>query len=200
MTTYHPEIITHYFRRGTPPFRSLSSLSDDRAVDIMNSLYDETMFGRRFKDPAQYLLNRRRSERWVKEEFILKGGKPGLDYPIYFVLGESRWLFENSPDKSLHMEIQICLSDFEEGDVSFTYPDSMISFYFLNEKPVEFYLPDLHGKVFTRKEILSIVKSKGDPEKDWQINLPPTLAPYIEAQVWNPQPLLKYTNNGRSPL
>lgn len=115
-----------------------------------------------------------------------------LEYPIYFVLGESRWLIEQSPDRSLHQEIQIRLADFEEGDVSFTYPDSMISFWFGNEKPVDFYLPDFHGKVFTRKEILAIVKHKGDPEKDWQSNLPSTLAPYIEAQVWNPEPLMKY--------
>ena len=198
MATYQPDNITHYFRRGTPPFRSLSTLSDNKAVDIMNSLCDESLFGSRFKNPVQYLQNRRRSEKWVREEFILKGGQPILDYPIYFVLGESRWLIEHSPDISLHTEIQICLSDFEEGDVSFTYPDSMISFRFGNEKPADFYLPEFHGKVFTRNEILSIVKSKGNPEKDWQTYLPPTLAPYIEAQVWNPNPLLKYTDNGRS--
>ena len=42
----------------------------------------------------------------------------------------------HSPDKSLHTEIQIKLSEFDEEDVSFTYPDSMISFAFGNEKPV----------------------------------------------------------------
>ena len=194
MPTYHPDFITHYFRRGTPPFQSLSSLSDEEAAGIMASLCDETPFGARFKQPAQYLQKRRLSEKWAREEFILKGGRPVLDYPIYFVLGGSQWLFDHSPDKSLHTEIQIKLSEFEEGDVSFTYPDSMISFAFGNEKPVDFYLPEFHGKVFTRSEILSIVKHKGDPEKDWLPRLPPFLAPYIEAQVWNPAPLMAYKN------
>lgn len=115
-----------------------------------------------------------------------------MDYPIYFVLGESEWLITHSPDQSLHREIRIQLSDFEEEDVSFTYPDSMISFWLENEKPVDLYLPEYHGKVFTRKEILSIVKKKGNPEKDWHTNLPPSFAPYIEAQVWNFEPLKSY--------
>jgi len=191
MSDYQPTIITHYYRKGSVPFRSLSTLADDEAVELMKSMCDDTIFGARFKEPAHYLENRRRSEKWVREEFKSKGGCPVLDYPIYFVLGESRWLIDHSPDKTLHCEIQIPLSEFEEGDVSFTYPDSMISFWFGNEKPIEYYLAELHGKVFTRGEILAIVKEKGDPEKDWHTNLPPTLAPYIEAQVWNITPLEK---------
>jgi hypothetical protein len=146
MATYKPDFITHYYRKGTPPFRSLSSLSDNEAVEIMKSLYEETMFGVRFKDPLQYLQNRRRSEEWVRKEFKIKGGAPLLDYPISFVLGESKWLTENSPDKSLHSGIKVLLSDLGEGDVSFTYPDSMISYRFGNEKPVNYYLSDFIRK------------------------------------------------------
>lgn len=185
MPAYQPDFITHYFARGASPFQSLSSLSDEEAAGIMASLCDDTPFGARFKNPGQYLQKRRQSEKWVRREFILKGGRPALDYPIYFVLGESQWLFDHSPDKSRHQEIRIKLSEFNEEDVSFTYPDSMISFAFAKDKPVDYYLPELHGKVFTRNEILDIVKSKGDPEKDWLPKLPPFLAPYIEAQVWN---------------
>jgi hypothetical protein len=190
MSDYQPDFITHYYKMGTHPFRSLSTLNDREAVEIMWSLYDETLFGARFKDPEQYLQKRRRSEKWVRDEFMLKGGRPTLDYPIYFVLGESEWLITHSPDRSLHKEIRIQLSDFEEEDLSFTYPDSMISFWLGNEKPSDLYLPELHGKVFTRKEILAIVDHHGDPEKDWQVPLPPSLAPYIEAQVWNMKPLM----------
>jgi hypothetical protein len=150
MTKYQPEFITHYFRKGTHPFRSLSTLNDVEAVEIMRSLYDETMFGVRFKDPEQYLQKRRRSEKWVRDEFILKGGRPVLEYPIYFVLGESRWLTTHAPDRSLHNGMRIKLSDLKEEDVSFTYPDSMISFWLGNEKPADLYLPEFHGKVFTR--------------------------------------------------
>jgi hypothetical protein len=30
------------------------------------------------------------------------------------------------------------------------------------------------------------------PEEDWEPRLPEHLAPYVEAQVWNKQPLLIY--------
>lgn len=161
----------------------------------MKSLYDETIFGARFKEPERYLQNRRRSEKWVRDEFIVKGGHPVLDYPIYFVLGESEWMLTHSPDLSLHREIKIQLSDFEEVDVSFTYPDSMISFWLGKEKPADLYLPEFHGKVFTRKEILAIVDKEGNPEKDWQTYFPDSLAPYIEAQVWNFEPFREYINS-----
>ena len=46
-------------------------------------------------------------------------------------------------------------------------------------------MADYHGKVFTLSEILSIISEKGMPEDEWHTNLPNTLAPYIEAQVWN---------------
>jgi len=153
MAKYHPTYITHYYRRGTPPFQSLSSLPDQQTVDLMRLLADDTAFGERFKDPEGYLQNRRKSEAWVRSEFILKGGKPQLDYPIYFVLGKSQWLVKNSPDRSRHQEIQIDLAAFDEGDVSFTYPDSMISFWLGHDPTSVFYLPEFHGKVFTRKKL-----------------------------------------------
>jgi hypothetical protein len=68
----------------------------------------------------------------------------------------------------------------------------MISRWFGLEKPAEYYQPDLHGKIFTLSEILSIVDAKGLPEDGWEINLPGHLAPYIEAQVWRHELLLEY--------
>ena len=186
------DYLTHYYKRNAPPFRSLSTLSDDEALSIMQSLYDETLFGARFKDPLQYLHDRQHTERWVRAAFIAKGGQPQEPYPIYMVLGSSPWLVKVAPDTPDHGEIRIPLAAFQEGDVSFTYPDSMISFWFGNAKPAEYYQPDYHGKVFTRTEILAIVAARGLPEEDWEPRLPPQLAPYIEAQVWNRQPLLPY--------
>jgi hypothetical protein len=99
---------------------------------------------------------------------------------------------EQSPNPDAHGEIHIPLSVFTEHDVSFTYPDSMISLWFGRDKPVEYYLPEYHGKVFTISEILSIVEAKGMPEEEWETNLPRDFAPYIEAQVWNHELLEKY--------
>ena len=135
------------------------------------------------------------TERWVREGFIAKGGKPQASYPIPMVLGVSKWMVKVAPDKDLHAEIQIPLSVFTEFDVSFTYPDSMISRWFDLEKPAEYYDPEYHGKIFTLSEILAIVNEKGFPEDEWDTNLPDYLAPYIEAQVWRHQLLDDFKKN-----
>ena len=186
------DYLTYYYMQGTDPFRSLSALPDEEAIEIMAELCDDTPFGTRFKDPVQYLHNRNQTELWVREAFMAKGGLPLEAYPIPMVLGSSKWMLEHAPDPEAHGEIQIPLSVFEEPEISFTYPDSMISFWFGKEKPKEYYLPDYHGKVFTLSEILTIIGEKGLPEEDWDTNLPNDLAPYIEAQVWNHKTLEGY--------
>lgn len=183
------DYLTYYYKLGTEPFRSLSALSDEAAIKIMQGLCDDTPFGERFKDPVQYMRNRRQTEQWVREQFIFKGGRPRDAYPIPMVLGESKWMVTNAPDPVTHGEIHIPLAIFSKCDVSFTYPDSMISYWFGKEKPAAYYQPEYHGKVFTLPEILFIVESKGLPEEAWETNLPSDLAPYIEAQVWNHEPL-----------
>jgi hypothetical protein len=92
-------------------------------------------------------------------------------------------------------EIQVPLSIFGEGEVSFTYPDSMISGWLGMEKPLEYYQPDYHGQVFTLSEICAIVATKGLPEEGWETNLSSSLAHYIEAQVWNRKSLLAYKSS-----
>src|SRR5512143_2960575 len=183
------DYLTHYYRTGTPPFRSLSTLPDDEALKLMTALCDDTPFGERFKDPLNYLHNRRRTEEWVRAEFCAKGGQPVEPYPSYMVLGFSPWIERAVPITFNTCKMRFPLSIFQEGDVSFTYPDSMISRWFGTEKPADYYQPELHGKVFTRSEILAIVAARGLPEDGWEPRLPDQLAPYIEAQVWNRQPL-----------
>jgi hypothetical protein len=68
----------------------------------------------------------------------------------------------------------------------------MVSFLAANQKESKYYLPDYHGKLFTLPEILSIVESNGLPGERWGTNLPSYLANYIEAQVWNQEPLLEF--------
>jgi hypothetical protein len=186
------DYLTHYYTKGTPPFRSLSTLSDDEALGLMTALCDDTPYGERFKDPLNYLHNRQRTEQWVRAQFIAKGGQPREPYPIYTVLGVSPWIERAVPATFETAAIHVPLALFQEGDVSFTYPDSMISHWFGMEKPIEFYQPEYHGKVFMRSEILAIVAARGLPEDGWEPRLPDHLAPYIEAQVWNRQPLIAY--------
>ncbi len=179
------DYLTYYYSVDKEPFQSLSELSDEEAIRIMENLADDTHYGERFKNPAQYLKNRRETEGWVRMEFIEKGGRPKDDFPISMVLGSSKWLVNATPDKQKHGEIRIPLSLFSEYDISFTYPDSMISRWLGLEKPVEYYQAGLNGKVFTLSEIQAIIEKKGMPEEDWGQKLPESFAPYIEAQVWN---------------
>lgn len=87
--------LTHYYRQGDTPFRSLSALSDSDAIQVMESLYVDNPVADRFKEPAQYLYNRRQAEHWVMSEFIAQGGNPQENYPLYAVLGYSQWMEDN---------------------------------------------------------------------------------------------------------
>ena len=137
------DYLTHYYSSDKEPFQSLSALSDEEAIEIMEKLCDDTPYGERFKNPIQYLKKRKDTEQWVREEFIAKGGRPKDPYPIPMVLGSSKWLVKAAPDPAKHGEIRIPLSIFMEYDVSFTYPDSMISRWFGREKPTEVSQYDL---------------------------------------------------------
>jgi hypothetical protein len=190
------DYLTHYYAAGTEPFRSLSALPDAEALRLMAELYIEgSVIWERFKDPAAYLRNRRATEKWVRAEFLAKGGRPREAYPIYMVLGSSGWISRHGDANTAVAHIPI--SALAECDVSFTYPDSMISRWFGADKPSEYYLEEYHGKVFTLPEILAVVANRGMPEENWDTNLPANLAPYIEAQVWNSAPLKAFSPHVR---
>jgi hypothetical protein len=187
--------LIHFYRSGTEPFRTLSSLPEDVAIRMMQDLYVEgAIFWDRFKEPVQYLRVRKQIEQAVRQAFIAKGGAPQEPYPIYLVLGWSKWLRADIDAVTLSTttQIEVPLSLFQECDISFTYPDSMISFPLAEDKSSEYYLPDYHGQVFTLSEICSIVEANGLPGETWGNHLPAFWPNYIEAQVWNHRPLLEY--------
>ena len=192
------DYLIHFYRIGTEPFQSLSALSDKDAVQIMEDYYVEgSVLWERFKDPGQYMRTRRKIEHWLHQEFIAKGGSPQKPYPIYMVLGRSKWLQTAADPATLATtaEIQVPLSLFSECDISFTYPDSMISIPFADQKESEYYLPDYHRKLFTLSEICSLVEAKGLPGENWGTNLPSSMPNFIEAQVWNQEVLQEYNKS-----
>jgi hypothetical protein len=182
------------YKRGAEPFRSLSAFSDIEATGLMKDLYVEgSVFWDRFKDPAQYLQIRKQVELWLRRDFVAKGGRPQAAYPIYTILGKPRWMEMLDADTlAAVLEIHVPLSVFGEYDVSFTYPDSMVSFMLHDQSSSEYSLPEFNGKVFTLSEIRSIIEARGMPGEQWGTALPGTLGNYIEAQVWNHEPLLAY--------
>jgi hypothetical protein len=189
------DYLVHLYKSGTEPFRTLSILPEQDAIRIMQSLYMAgSIFWERFDDPAGYLRLRKQIEQHIRQAFLAKGGTPRAPYPIYMAFGRTRWML-NSVDAvtlATTTEIEVPLSLFEECDVSFTYPDSMVSFLLAKKTETEYYLPDYYGKVFTLSEIRLIVESNGLPGEKWGNKLPGSLPNYIEAQVWNHEPLLAY--------
>ncbi len=191
MTQY----LLHVYKKGCPPFRSLSSLTQEEALAVMPELYVEgSIFWERFKDPLGYLSFRRQVEQNLRNGFIEKGGHPKMPYPIYLVLGRPKWfdLVADTPTKETTSEIKLPLSIVPPDQISFTYPDSMVSALMALQKNPEYYEPDYHGKVFTMDEMERILDRNGLPGEGWETRMPSSYAHYVEAQVWDHEPLIQH--------
>lgn len=180
-------ILTHYHPKDQPPFQNLSALTKSEALKVMNDLGKRTgEVYRRFSNPQKYLRLRQATERWLREEFIRKGGQPLSDYPTYFVVERATWIEEGFNGES--SAIQIPLSAFEASQVSFTYPDSMVSYSLRNYQDRVFYHPEYHAQVFNATEISKIIDGVGIPAEEWRTDETRKHDIFIEAQVWGSIP------------
>ncbi len=137
----------------------------------------------RFQNPQEYLENRQRVEGWIRQEFINKGGRPVNAYPHYFVVGRSLWIEEGYQNQCLSIHYPI--TAFDPSQVSFTYPDSMISYWLKSQAQQVFYRPEYHGQVFTLSEIQEIIDRFGVPIDEWRSDTMRKFDLFIEAQVWS---------------
>jgi hypothetical protein len=195
------DFLIHVHRKGSPPFRTLSALPDEQAVEIMRDLFVEgSVFWERFKDPRGYLALRRKVERNLREGFLAKGGRPADSHPVYLILGRPKWMDLAADEATLQTTdtLEIPLSVIPPDAVSFTYPDSMVSALLAERKPPEYYEPEYHGRVFTLKEIADIVRKRGMPGEGWETKMPPQDPHFIEAQVWDRRPLVEYYRHTQS--
>ncbi|WP_235550900.1 hypothetical protein [Paenibacillus sp. Soil787] len=166
----------------------------------MEDLCDDTPFFDRFKDPLQYWKGRVETEAWLRAGFIQKGGKPKDEYPLYSVLGSATWIEKYSLSTGIAVDmLQIPLSIFNENDISFTFPDSMVSFWIGRDKPKAFYHPSYHGQVFTLTEIRSIITYELIDVDVIESMHPEGTIPYIEAQIWNHEITRNYYSERISP-
>ncbi len=189
------DYLLHVYRKGSVPFRTLSVLPEDEALQIMQRLYVEgSVFWERFKDPKSYLGFRKQVELTLRAGYTKKGGKPVDPHPIYLVVGSPRWMETVADPKTLETTeiIRIPLSVVSEDEVSFTYPDSMVSALVAAEKNPAYFEPEYHGQVFTLREMEKIIEEKGLPGEGWETRMPKHYAHYIEAQVWNRKALVEY--------
>ena len=92
-------------------------------------------------------------------------------------------------------EIRVPFSLFREDEISLTYPDSILSFVMIQKKDDPEFNPEYHGKVFTLREMESLITRRGLPVTDWTHDEPPNFSHYLEVQMWNQKVLDQYFDN-----
>ena len=183
MTSVLPEYIYHYYERDIGAFKTLSDLSNDESVKIMQRIKEE---GKTFasKRPDDYLMVRRELETKVRRIFIEKGGKPKRKYPFSLTLGECKWLetWYKHP-----MFIKIPIHECEPAAMRFTYGDIFPAMRYKDGKPYR-------GKVYTLYEIPEVIQKYGLPQ-EW--NSEGLLAPerYIECHLWDNKIVERFVKN-----
>ncbi len=184
--------LTHYYKKGDQPFRSISELSKIEALRHI-SQYDpeEALVYRRFHNPEKYLEERNATEIWLYEEFKNKGGRPEKLFPYYLVLGESDYIFKGYNENCNIISIPI--EQIDESKISFTYPDSMVSYWLKDQKSSEKYFQSkYHGVVFTLDEIFDLLREVEHFERVWEDEETRAFDFFVEAQLWTESPILGF--------
>ena len=164
--------ITHYYIRGTEPWRNIMLLPEAEAFRKAAELAEAfrgTASSGRFADFINYYPRRKAADRIVREEFIRLGGSPRLEHPYSFVMGKSDYLEKWYGDG---VNIRLQLDTIPDGQISFTPGDSCAR-YERNELPV----------VWTKQILLEKLHEFGDSQE----KLVRSIAPYgsVEAQLWD---------------
>ena len=164
----------HYFDKRSGPFKSLTKMSLDTAVQILEQIKAERPNSFCAERDENYIIKRKNCEAKLRELFAEKGGVMDIASPYYMVVGHFPWLesWYESPGV-----IKIPLDTFDPRKISFTYGDSMPNFAVIDGK-------EYRGIVYTYDEIQGIIEKYGLPQ-DW--NAEGNFGPerYIEAYVWS---------------
>jgi hypothetical protein len=135
---------------------------------------------------SDYLKKRCDLEAKIRQRFEEKGGKPKLARPHYMILGTCPWL------KAWYVngqELQIKLGSIPEEYLSFTYGDSFPAMNYNDGKPYR-------GQIYIASELEEIIKCYGLPQ-EWNPDGKGGPERYIEAQIWDDNPLRKYLKVSR---
>ena len=165
----------HYFDKRTKPFQSLTSLSTEKALALLEEIRQTRPKSFCAKRDAAYIEKRRNCEALVRKEFLAKGGTVETEIPQYMVVEHCPWLYSwyEQPDF-----LKIPAADFDTNMLSFTYGDSMPTFSPLVNDGKEY-----RKKVYTYQEIIQIIKKYGLPQ-NWNADGFYGPERYIEVQVW----------------
>ena len=175
-----PDVLCHYYEAARGPFRSLSDMPLAEAEALLEGVRRAGVVFASKRAP-DYLSVRRQLEQRIRALFVAKGGRPRRDTPHYMVLGTCDWLKRWYQDGR---ELSIPLNQFDPATVSLTYGDSFPAMRFQDGKPYR-------GQVYRLDELPELIQQFGLPQ-DW--NADGKLGPerYVEAQVWDDEPLRPY--------
>ncbi len=170
----------HYYELARGPFLSITDLPLHEAKVLEGQLReDKSLFASKRAD--DYLLIRRELEQVARNLFIEKGGKPIRTTPQYMTLGQCPWIKEWYREGQ---QLEIHIDEFDEGTISFTYGDLFPTMRYQDGKPYR-------RKIYTLDEIYLLIKEYGMPQ-EWNANGDQGPERYIEVQIWDDKPLLKY--------
>lgn len=177
------QYLYHYYEASIGPFVNLSELPIYEAEKILRDIKarGKTFAARRSSD---YIKIRRELEQKARSMFIQKGGKPIRSVPHYMTLGTCSWLldwYENGKELCIHIDM------FSEEQVSFTYGDLFPAMRYNDGKPYR-------NTVYTKREIYEIIRIYGIPQ-DWNRTGSKGPERYIEAQVWDDEPIKEYLSS-----
>ncbi len=174
-----PAFLYHYYEIEQGPFLNITQNKFEEAIKIQNNI----SVGFNSKRPPNYIELRFALEKRLKESFVAKGGKPKRNDPFYFTLGECEWLKSCYKNPGV---VKIPLTAIKPGQISFTYPDSMVSFQLYDELKLSKYRKACNGHVYLLNELKVLLNEYGLPsEEKWlsQENL--KYDRYVEVQVWD---------------
>ena len=181
-----PETIVHYYEASQGPFKSLSDLSLEEAESILQRIRQEGLVFAS-KRNVDYLKTRRSLEERIRQLFIEKGGQPKSLRPHYFILGSCAWVKSWYRDGR---EVQILLTSVNPKVISFTYGDSFPAMRLQDGKPYR-------GQVYRVEELSQLIAQYGLPQ-DWNREGKHGPERYIEAQLWDDDPIMDYLGKQKS--
>lgn len=196
-----PSYITHYFVRGSEPFRSISELDDASWEKLRRELA-----ARRETDPTyhrrfgkRYRGIRLEAESELRSRVRAAGVRIEREIPIYFCLGSSEWWAKFCD----HEEIRIELDKIDPRTISFTYPDSLTSLGMLQRIGLNHETRPYHGQVFRLDQIDSVIREFGFPSgsspSGYREYHKEDLETYIEAQLWSDEPIRNLSKRTDQP-
>jgi hypothetical protein len=180
-----PSTLTHYYR--DEPLHTLSDLNDAGAIAVIKTIANDRELEYRLTR-EEYLPRRLEIEALMRAAFIAKGGRPKREHPHYFILGAFS-LYEQ--DAAMHA-LRIPLDALPSDAISFTYTDSFFAFSDRNLRGVSIPPRPYHRQVFRVEELPALVELHGLPGERWRSDPGRIFDVYIEAQVWDDEPLRSY--------